>query len=217
MNYFEKLFRVFARPRHFFKEVEKEFRITNVLLPFAVVFLIVEFISMVLQIPQVAASYNSSLAIGLYYFFMILIVVAAAFAGPFISAGITHLGVMILGGKQGFFNTFKPVTYGSMVGFFYSLVISIVSAVFFAVFPSQFTSLNSAFTFIGVLAPYFIILFVLVIASVIHSLYVQTVGLAMFQRFSPGRAFLSLLIIPVLLFFAFIIMVGIFAALFSAI
>jgi len=126
--------------------------------------------------------------------------IGIAFIIPFAVAGIVHLGVLIFKGKQGFFNTYKPITYAVSIGIFYNMLISIIGGII-AIFNSQYIDSISQIAspellwqnsgFVTLMIVYGIIMLI----SLAHILCAGTIGLSKYQKVSRAKAFLSIILI----------------------
>ena len=127
-----------------------------------------------------------------------------SFVTPFIFAGIIHLGVLIFGGKQGYFNTYKPSTYGAVLGMPYGIITSILSAaLILRVGSSQITDAYTSPEYIG--------LMIVFIIQIIHVFYFEIAALAKYQKMTKMKAFLALIIIPLALLVLAVIFLVMFA------
>lgn len=212
-QYLRKIQLLFTHPTRFFKSVEKEKEYWPILIFFAVVSLISGVLGILFSIPQII-SYPKGEA-GLFTLpISFMMVVVMAFAGPFIVAGITHLGVLLLGGKQGFFNTFKPMTYAGIVYAMYSLLGSLIGAAMFMIQPPDMQMLTQLILEEGFGAytrqalPYLIPGAIILIINVIHVTVNETIGLSHFQKMSKVRAFVAVFVLPIVFLLAIMVVMG---------
>jgi hypothetical protein len=109
----------------------------------------------------------------------------------FFAAGFLHLGVVIVGGKKGVFNTYKAAVYSSTPTFVFIWV----------------------YLFIFVIGPWAVIPLIIV---ALWDLYLTIKGLSKLQDMGMGRAFLALLIPSLIVFgIAAVFMSFLLIALFS--
>jgi len=196
-GYFSKLANLFFHPNDFLKSIDKEKDYQPIMFFYVKTFIIVGIIGLLTS--MLVLSDLFSLTSGL---FNLVTGIIFSFALPFVYGGVIHLGVLIFGGKQAYFNTYKAVTYGSVIGLLYNLLISPLGG---------FLSLQTLSTqnFVLLLSsPAFIFLIALFLVQLVHSLYFFTIGLSKFQKISKARAFLSAIIVPAVL----IILVGLLIA-----
>ncbi|MBW3015575.1 YIP1 family protein [Candidatus Woesearchaeota archaeon] len=198
-KYVEKLKHLFFNTKTFFNTVTGEREYMPILLFFVVVYAISQLIEVISSIPVIVQTSYGQPLMGIFSFFITLFAalfgVALAFATPWISAGINHLGVMIFGGKQGFFNTFKPSTYAMMIGMIYNAIAAVILFFVNMFYPMPLqveTFAEIPFVTIG-------IAIVIGIIAFIHTLYAEVIGIAKFQRMSKGRALMAVLILPIMI------------------
>ena len=194
--FFQKLKKLFLDPVRFFKEASKEKDYWTVLKFFVVTYLVAMLIQVLVSIPTLLSL--PGLAIWVSFLTAIFVGVVYAFVGPFIISGIMHLGILIVGGRKGFFNTFKAATYGTLVVVGYGLVTSII------------TNLFLLLDLYGTAANIFIF-FPILIGS-IHMLITQSIGVSMFHLISRTRTFFGIILVPMVLFILWVILGIIFAA-----
>jgi len=191
VNYIQKFKILFFEPKVFFKSVTKEKKYFPILLFFVLFYVLGEFISTVFSIPILLST--GGVAAVATAFFGIVFIAIIAFALPFITSGLVHLGVLLVHGKNGFFNTFKPVTYASAIGVFYTIVSSIIISILNSFGPVSNIVVGIIFG----------------IATFIHIIYAETVGIAYFHKLSTGKALISVLLFPVLAFLLLVILIAI--------
>lgn len=193
LGFWEKWGMTFSSPTELFKKVSSEKGYWNLLVYYGVFFLLYMLLYWVFfnLSPEMNELYYGGVGSQAFMWVFSLIIfvvvgVIAALIGPFIGAGLSHLGVMWLGGKQGYYNTFKPLIYGGVLSMSYSLVVMVLNI-------------------LGVLlGPIGIIIFSLIGAFVslgggIHALYVQSTGVAMYHKIGKWRAFFGIILIPLIL------------------
>src|SRR3989344_6633956 len=126
MSYTEKIKTLFFHSKQFFQLIKEEKKYQTILKDFLILYIIGQIIGFVfsaLTINRYNLSNNLILTQASITIFSIIFAVVI----PFIFSGITHLGVLIFGGKNGFFKTFKPATYAIIIGSIYGILISVVS------------------------------------------------------------------------------------------
>ncbi|HJX05814.1 MAG TPA: YIP1 family protein [Candidatus Nanoarchaeia archaeon] len=223
-NYFDKLGKLFFKPSTFFKGVANEQNYFPILIFFVIVSAIAYIINWILTVIQAFSTpeATSAAVLGVIFgFFGVAFSVGLSFAIPFVTAGIVHLGVMIYGGKKGYFNTFKPETYAMVVGMIYGIIFYIANFILWIVQPFQITeaaatSLTSILNSIPV--SYYVVNILIFIISLIHTLCVEVIGISKFQEMGKGRSFLAIItpriilflviVIPLILLFQFILSVS---------
>lgn len=223
-----KLKLLFFHPAKFFKTILNEKDYLPILLFFVIIYMISKIIGIIAFLPitlkflelipkdiEVSSSlFITNLVVS--YISNFIYTAALAFASPFIGSAIAHLGVLIVKGKNGFINTFKPITYAMVIGVIYSTLLVIIVAVTLIIKPVDlniFTSIESPSLIWQSILPYLIILIPAVViiglVSFIHILYAEITGIAFFQKISKWRAFLAAFIIPIALLILVIIIIGI--------
>ena len=226
---FEKLKLLFFHPTQFLKIIINEKEYLPILLFFVIIYMINKIIGIIAFLPitikildilpkdiEISRSLFTINLI-LSYISNFIYTLAFAFAIPFISSAIAHLGVLIVKGKKGFINTFKPVTYAMVIGMIYSTLLILIIAVTLILKPINFNDFTAAAQSLSLLwqliLPYLIILNpALAIRNLItfmHVLYAEVVGIAFFQNISKWRAFLAVFVIPIALMILAIIVIGI--------
>jgi hypothetical protein len=194
----DKLKLLFFSPTAFFRSVADEKNYFPILLFFAVTAIILSVVQSVFSI--IAAIKYGAIMLAISFgvtVFTLIVTAVFVWIAPFIGAGITHLGILIVGGKNGYFNTFKPVTYSSIIGLFYALLNSIVSTTYALMMPAITVPTATyqtipAFSIMG-------ISIVIGIIGFIHTLYVEVTGISMFHNMSKGRALVGALLIPLII------------------
>ena len=111
-------------PNLFFKSVTKENKYFPIILRFGVVFICLWLIVYLVTISEFPRFWTFIFIVFIPIFIMAAIILALAI--PFIMSGISHFGILIVGGKGGFFNTFKPTTYASIIGLVYLAIYKII-------------------------------------------------------------------------------------------
>ena len=231
VDYIKKLKDLIFHPTTFFNNVEKETEIMPILLFYAVITIILGLVGTLIALPITIKAGTvipefTGLGIGMIIFlelFVGMIMIAAfAFIGPFIASAIAHVGVWMVKGKQGFFNTFKPVTYAMVIAAVYQFVSTIISTIMELINPT-YTAITLGIAEVpslgSIITPTFIVAIIIGIISFIHVLFVEIIGVAKFQNISRGRAFMAVFVIPLLLVIAVIIIfaliIGLFVGLFA--
>ena len=189
---FQKLKKLFVDPVRFFKDVSKEKDYWTVLKFFVVTYLAATLIQILASI----LIYYGAPDFNLLDFILriLLFSVGYAFLGPFIVSAIAHLGILIVGGKKGFFNTFKALTYGILVVVGYGLISLIVSAIIVVSNVSISLVLAS------------IIVWIILLTGSIHMLITQSIGVSAYHSISRIRAFFGIILIPILLIILFVVL-----------
>ncbi len=196
----QKLKTLFLSPSSFFQTVVKESKYSPILFYFVIIYIIGEVIRLIAGIPITLKVPDRALSI-----FMsiggLIFSVGFAFAIPFIGAGINHLGVMIVGGKNKFFNTFKPSTYAMVISVVYGVAAAVLYLILDFINPIDYAALEAG-TMTWQNIPFFniVVMIIIAVVSFIHVLYAEVVGISKFQNMSKGKALLAVLIIPLILF-----------------
>src|SRR3989344_7000589 len=191
-KYISKLMRLFLEPSKFIKSVSKEKDYWEITKFFAVSYVFVLLITLILS-ALITLRMGSSLsientlrefAIGILY----------AFAVPYVGSALMHAGVWIFEVRQGYFNTFKPVTYGFVLYLIYNLFSVLTTGIMQLVkpiYPGTPYSQTHA-TVIVVIAGLF------ALTGSIIALSTQTIGASLYQKISKGKAFLGIILIPLI-------------------
>ncbi len=222
LDSFSKISSLTFHTKTFFSKVEHEKDYLPILFTFVI-------ITAITSIAQFIISLKGLLSLGskimISQAFSTTFGIAFAFAVPFILASFIHLGVLLLGGRQGFFNTFKPTTYAVILGALYSLGYFIIINIYNLIVPLDLqailniqTAIQSGTISYADLAPLKIrlgIMLVISLISIIHTLYASTVGIAKFQNMKKWKAFIAAILFPVvimLLIIGAIIYIGVLGA-----
>lgn len=187
IGYFKKIKTLLFHPSEFFESVADEKEYWPIVKFFAKTYIIIIIVNIIL-----------SLLVGLktgFTTFQSLLLISTfeiifAFIYPFIIAFFTHIGVWIFGGRQGFFNTFKPATYASVIGITYYFIIIVINSII-----DLFLSSTSQ----GGAIAYIIFISIIVLISIIHSVFAEVIGISKFQKISRLRAFFGAVLIPLVL------------------
>ena len=204
MDPIEKLRMIFLEPTSFFRKVKNEKKYLPILAYFFAAYILSSLVSFIFGLGDFKADFmksgGTSVFIPIMMIFLILFVLIISFAAPFIGAGISHLGIMIVGGAGKFFDTFKASTYASVLSPFYAIILEVIG------YFNPFNMNNPVWPdFLNV---YTFLWIIIAITSVVHIFYVECTGLSQYHRISKTRAFVAILIIPIILFITLII--GIF-------
>jgi len=201
MDTIEKIRMIFFEPSVFFKSVRNEKRYLPILMYFAVAYILSSLVSLIFEFRDIKAGASGrfeGMIFGLIAVFMLIFVVIIAFAAPFIGAGISHLGIMIVGGAGRFFDTFKASTYASVLSPLYAIILEIIGYLNpFNLNAPVWADLWNTYTFLWI---------TIAIASAIHIFYIECVGLSMYHKISKIRALVAILLIPI----AMLVILGIF-------
>ena len=182
---FKKLKSLFSDPAKFFKDVGKEKDYWTVLKFFVVVYIVAVIIQILvsfpvnLKLPEFVEHLNFALT-GLLYG------VVSAFIVPFIVTALSHLGILLFGGRKGFFNTFKAVTYGMIIIIGYSVISSIITMIIFLLSPGSTITLGYVANIISLI-------------GLTHMLVVETVGVSIVHSISKTKAFFGVILVPLVL------------------
>ena len=213
-NYFQKTKHLFLNTSTFFNtvKVKNEKSYFQILKFFVIIYIIYQLISAVLLVPAIRMMSQTPAMenLGLLSILGIIFGIIFAFILPFISAILTHIGVLIVGGRQGLFNTFKPVTYALVISVVYNIFSSIASFFLNFIYPIDTNILQKTmFSFHDFPIPHIVLGAVIGISSFIHTIYAEVIGISKFQKMSKLRAFFGVILIPlaIILFIAFLLIV----------
>ena len=114
---------------------------------------------------------------------------------PFMSAGIAHLGLLILG-HHDFYKTFKPLTYALTISAPYSVAQTLLGGLAIMAGISWIGMDEAALSdAAGII--FAIPAILLGIAATVHTVYTACVGASYTHRISKLRAFLGMYVIPI--------------------
>ena len=189
-----KLKRLFFHPKEFFKTVENEKEYSKILFFYIKIALISIILNLLISVIIILArpSVTSTAVAVLQQFFSSLIALGTAFLTPFVAAGLIHLGVLIVGGKKGYFNTFKPTTYALSITIMYGILSVILMGIIALVAPANTLDQAEILQNPAVIVSMVIYLLIFLI-SFIHFVIAQIIGSSKFQEISKIKAFLALL------------------------
>mgnify|MGYP001587401973 CR=1 FL=1 len=193
---FQKIKTLLVNPAKFFKDVSKEKGYWTVLKFYVPVYLAALVIQILASIPIYYGTplFKVSILTG-------LLGIIAAFVGPFIGTFFVNLGVLIVGGRKGFFNTFKAVTYGTLVVVGYGVLSSIISLLLFLMKLEGNPASVMLMTVISII-------------GVGHMLIASSIGVSIYHSISRIKAFFGIILVPlVILVLLVIIGVTFFAGL----
>jgi hypothetical protein len=200
-NSFDKLRKLFFSPKAFFEGVAWETDYLAPLLYFVIIMVIAQFINVLLSIPSTLQQPLGVIAV-IFSFFGIAVGAAIGFVVPFISAGINHLGVLMFGGRKGYYNTFKPTTYAMVIGVVYGLILGIANFILSIVQPfNPASSIPTSFSdFISIIPGSYIAVNVLIyLASMIHTICAEVIGISRFQEMSKAKAFFAVIVMMLIM------------------
>lgn len=218
----EKVKNLFFKPSQFFETIIDENRYLPILMYYVIIYLISQVINITFSLPSMIAGLSPFETI-LSSFINLLWAVAFAYAVPFIASAFNHLGVLIVGGRKGFFNTFKPITYAMVIGVIYSIILTLIMPVLNWISPFDVNALAE-----GTLALensptlHMAVISVILAIWLIHYFYAAVIGVSKFQEVSKLRAFIAVFIVPIAVLFIlatifFFFIYGIIAVLFAMI
>jgi hypothetical protein len=197
--YFSRLKSLFWHPKKFLEGASGEKKYSSILffyVTIAVLAILFNSVLALLRVYMAPGDLPLLMSMG-FIVFSAIVSVGFAFASPFIVSAVIHLGVLIFGGKKGYFNTFKPITYSAAISEVYQILIVILGAVVFFTFGDfaidQVNSLSAGFIIVT------LAYFVLLVISLIHVVYTEVVGVSKYQAISKWRSFLAIIFIPVII------------------
>ena len=199
-RYCARLKKLFYHPKLFFKDVEKEKGYSGIMFFYVFIASFALVLKFILDIVTGAYTLQGAdFIVGIIRFFFVLVFgIGFSFAAPFISSAVTHLGVLMFGGKQGYFNTYKPVSYSSAVSQIYAAAIAFIGILFVLLFFKGAFDLENIVWNLQNLV-YITIVILLNLILFIHVLSLQVIGVSKYQKISKLRAFFSVIIIPSIL------------------
>lgn len=208
-GYVKKFKTLFKHPTAFFNSVEKDKDYKKIMFFYVVITTLSILVGLIPAMTQIffkSETLQATLAVTIVStLFGALLGIILAFFTPFIAAAIIHLGVLVFRGKQGFFNTYKPITYSSSISQIYKILTSIIGIplVFLlpvidynSITPEQLIQLLAT-SKIGLTMV--MIVFLISFISFIHSITASVIGVSKFQKISKWKAFFSIMFIPILI------------------
>lgn len=190
--------KVFYSPREFFHSIRRD---TDYIKPW-LVFVVASIIySIIVHIMELLQATGVLAIVGAVIGFILSVV--AALVGPFIGAGMIHLGALILGVRDRFIKTFKVVCYGGLISLAYSLLGLIISL---PLYLFSGTEGVQAMDMSPLLFAYMVALFLVILIGIVHQFYAEVHGLALYFAISKIRAFFSIILVPLGLMLFFVLM-----------
>jgi hypothetical protein len=191
MAFFKTIKGVLTKPKGFFKAINKEKGIKQAYLYFIAFSLFANLfiVPYYLKVALLEASISSYIIV-----YILLSLINLGFI--FVSVGIIHLFVLMVGGRKGFYQTFKAIVYGKTPQFISAPVTLILLYFSFADYP---LGLNFGIA---------LILILLAIPVVCYTYYLYVIGISTLHDITRFRAFAAVFLIPfgivmsVVIFFA---------------
>lgn len=188
--------KLFFKPTEFLNSVEKERDYQPILTSYLLFYICYFILSVLLGLTISAFDLKTTLLgfVGVVFYSIL---------APFFIAGIIHIFVLIFGGKEGFFNTFKPVTYSLVIMLIYSFIILILTTAIHFAMPYDLGAMQNIQSISDPNAQYLayqefikqpgaittiIVSAVFVLISIIHMFIFLIKGLNKFQRISRLKA-----------------------------
>ena len=193
-EYIKRFMILLLDPAKFARNIDKERGYWNVLKVFVIFYMVILLARLILSIlvtVRSGGSVESSLVMS-----SLIAGVVAAFLVPFFWSALTHLGVLIFGGRGGFFNTFKVATYSWILMLVYGFVIPLIVSLLLLIKPLLATSqpFTSAFG---------VAMLVVSLAGFVHVVIAETIGLAYLHKMTRIKAFLAAILIPLIIMVLF--------------
>ncbi len=198
---------LWTHPEVFFKAVAKEKEYLQIIVFVVGVALLGELVELLLWWPLAALK-------GFAMPISFVIAVSGVFVSPmltvlgsFLAAAVIHLGVLLFHGHEKFFSTWKVVAYASIIPVAYNICTALLQtfAEFLNPFPEQSLMCGANMTW-GAYSIGMTVFFALVgIVMLVHVIYAQVVGLALYHKLPKGHAFVAT-IVPLLILFLLIIL-----------
>lgn len=198
LKYWPQFKLLFTNPSQFYSSVKSETEYFPILIKY-VIFMVV--LQLIMFLVSIYGDLKEGAYMLLFSFVLLLVSISLSFVAPFIASGITHLGVLIFGGKQPFFNTFKTIAYSMLLIAVYNFVSLIIIEILNII-------LNPAFETITDMLPQLIVSGIIGLVGLVHTIYTQMIGLGIYQQLSKLKAFFSIIVIP-LAIVLFMVLVGI--------
>jgi hypothetical protein len=192
--YFGKLKKLFLEPSKFFKDVAKEKKYWDILKVFLFVYLIASAIQIIISIIVSGSVMNAQVAT--FIMSTLVVAIVASLVMPFVVSFLAHLGILILRGKKGYFNTFKAITYGGLIWIVYNILSTLISGIISLTNPSNGPVVGLV---VGAIS----------IVGFVHALIIQAMGVSKFHSISSGKALLGIILVPLMIIIGIIAISGI--------
>lgn len=199
---FLKYLSLWTHPEAFFKTIAKEKDYWQIIAFVAGFAFLGELVELLLWWPLAALK-------GFVMPISFVMAVGGVFASPmltvlggFLAAAVIHLGVLVFHGHEKFFATWKVVAYASIIPVTYNVFTALLQtlAEFLNPFPEQSFMMGDMMSWgvysMGMTA----FLSLLGLAILVHVIYVQVVGLALYHKLPKGHAFIATLVPLVIAF-----------------
>lgn len=194
-SYFGRLKQLFFHPKEFFKTVENEKEYSKILFFYIKIALISIILNLLISIVIILvrpSGTSTAVAVLQQFFSAILYLGWWAILWPFLLSGLIYLGILIVGGKKGYLNTFKPTTYALSITIVYGILSVIIMGIIALVAPANTLDPADILKNPAVIVSMVIALLISLI-SFIHFVIAQIIGASKFQEISKLKAFLALL------------------------
>jgi hypothetical protein len=194
-GHLDKLKTLFFHPKEFFDKVAAEQKYMAPVYYLVVVMVISYIIHLFFQLPSFSSKGVAVLIFAImFYLIGVMFAVGISFAIPFVNAGIIHLGVLVYGGRKGYYNTFKPTGYALIVGSIYgilSLLITDILAIVQPIKPEVPATITLA-SIIGMIPTSYLITFAVIsVISLIHVIVTEATGISKYHEIPKWRAVLA--------------------------
>lgn len=197
MEFFNIIKEVISKPKDFFTKIHKEKGIKNTFLYFFIFTVITTFLSTlyfyrsfsIIEIPQI------ELTSGLIFWSLVIlyiVILLFSIIAIFVVTGIIHLFVLLMKGKEGFYQTFKIIIYGATPSYLLSIILSPISIGVFPRFAGMKQPTPEYFAWI-------LPIIVLGIIVTIYQIYLRVIGTKKLHKLSTFRAFAAILLLPLAL------------------
>jgi len=199
-GYFLRLKNLFWHPKDFLNSVSDEKKYSKILffyVKIAVIAIVLNFIFAVVRLCLAPEVQTFSFLVSLVFtIFLAILSVGFAFATPFVASAVAHLGILVFRGRQGYFNTYKPISFSTAIGEIYQIIIVLFSVVVFFIFGNLALESMGSFGSFWIISAIYFVLFLI---SVFHVLYAEIIGVSKYQKISKLRAFLGIIFVPLIL------------------
>ena len=195
-EYWAALKLLFTNPLKFYGSVTKETGYRQIIFKYAI---FVAVLQAFLFLVGLYSNIKEDDYLVLTSFLVLLLRIGFAFAVPFIAAGVVHLGVLMFKGKKDYYTTFKPIAYSLFISIIYGSLATLVYEIINTFLPAPIIVES-----ISEIMPHFVSGVVIGVIGMIHVLYTQTIGISYYHQLSKIKAFLAVIIVPliVVLFFS---------------
>lgn len=187
----QKYITLFKNPQAFFNSLKK-LNYKDALLRYAIPYSIISIVFFAIT-SHTYFFENSITSSILFSLFSISVYIFLAFTFPFFSSALTHLGVLLVKGKNGFVSTFNATTNAMINALVYLAILTIISA--FGLFSYGYDFFESL--------SYLIISLLISTVAFVHVFVTEVIGIKKLQNLPTSKAIIAVLV-PLVIFVVFV-------------